>query len=477
MKRFATVLLCAALLALLYGVSRLLATIDVTVDAWTIVLVLAALYAGALLVGLFAQFPGRANFAVMVAALTVAFAAGNWALRLAGRDLIAIFDAKVAHPLAQAKRSETQVAVANASVPAQELDSSKPVDSRNELEVSKDLTAAGIDHQQMRVSPLLLPVMNTRSGQPFFPLSMGSNAVTIACNEGDQRDFPIWRTDRYGYNNDDAVYSRRELIMIAGGSFALGSCVHTDENLAGVLRRNGYPAFSAGIGQFGPIATLATLKEYGTHLKPKTVLWQYFDPNDVALLPRRELRSTILLQYLKPDFSQDLIHRQREVDEFWKNAGPLIEAYEQGFLASPEAQAAWETRLDENLPLVREVLGNDITSLRDDDNVLRIYERVFTIAQRRVSSWGGKIFLVIIPNNDTYFSGSVPKYQVPVARIMRNLNIPIIDVDPVMRATGDPLQFYPRRGMGAAHFNAKGYALAARQIMAVLDAAAPSPVR
>jgi hypothetical protein len=267
-------------------------------DAWTIVLVLAALLALALLISLFVQFPAKANFAVLAGSLAVGFAAGNWVLGFSGLDLIAIFDAKVARPVAAASRSNTAAVIVNAKAPAQDWDSSKPVDGRNELQVSRDLAAAGIRHQQMRVSPLLLPVMDTRNGLPFFPLSMGSSAVTIGCNEGDQREFPIWRTDRYGYNNDDAVYARDNLIMVAGGSFAMGSCVHQDENMAGVLRRNGYPAFSAGIGQFGPIATLATLKEYGEHIKPKIVLWQHLDPNDVALLPRRELRSPILLQYL-----------------------------------------------------------------------------------------------------------------------------------------------------------------------------------
>jgi hypothetical protein len=102
-----------------------------------------------------------------------------------------------------------------------------------------------------------------------------------------------------------------------------------------------------------------------------------------------------------------------------------------------------------------------------------IYERVVTMAQRRVSSWGGKIVLVMVPNNETYFSGMIPKYQAAVQRIMKRLAIETIDIDEVLRAAGDPLQFYPRRGRGAAHLNARGYALAAQQIMAVLDADNP----
>src|SRR5262249_51673732 len=207
MNRLANVVLGASLAALLYGTWRLLGSAALMVAAWTVVVVLAAVLAVVLLVALFVRFPAKANIAMLTASLVVSFAIGNWVLGRQGRDLIAIFDAKVAKPLAAANRPMTIGPVANAKAPTQDWESSKPVDRRDELQVGKDLAAAGIGYQQMGVSPLLLPVMDTSKGLPFFPLSMGANAVTVACNEGDQRDFPLWRTDRFGYNNDDAVYA------------------------------------------------------------------------------------------------------------------------------------------------------------------------------------------------------------------------------------------------------------------------------
>ena len=469
MNGVANALLTATLLALLYGVWRVLTTVDVVFDAWTAVVVLAGLVAAGLLALLFVRFPNKLNLSILAASLAVGFVGGTYILSMSGRDLIAIFDAKVARPVAGAAQAKLAVPNKSPAAAPPEHVSGRPRDARTELQVSDDLAAAGIVHQQMRTPPLLYPVMDTSQGLPFFPLSMGSHMATIACNEGEQREFPIWHTDRYGYNNDDTVYARKNLTMIVGGSFSLGSCVQQEENIAGVLRRNGYPAFSAGIGQFGPVAALATLKEYGEHIQPKVVVLQYFDPNDVAILPRRELRSRIILQYLNDGFSQNLIERQPEVDKFWRDAEPLIRAYEDGFLASKEDQAKWETKLDENLELVRSLLGRDLKSLRDDDDALRIYERVVGRAQKLVTSWGGRMVLLMTPNADTYFSGTVPRYKNAVNGIMRRLGIPVLDMDPVMRATGDPLQYYPRKGRGADHFNPEGYAVAARLIMATLD--------
>jgi hypothetical protein len=53
--------------------------------------------------------------------------------------------------------------------------------------------------------------------------------------------------------------------MIVVGSFAMGSCVHQDETIQGVLRRNGYPTISTGIGASGAFAALGVLKEYGEY--------------------------------------------------------------------------------------------------------------------------------------------------------------------------------------------------------------------
>ena len=241
--------------------------------------------------------------------------------------------------------------------------------------------------------------------------------------------------------------------------------MHQEETVAGVLRRNGYPANSAAIGGFDPILELAALKEYGEKQQPKAVLWLYFDGNDISDLAEKGLRSSFLLQYLNDTFSQSLMDRQSEVDAFWRRetwAAPLRE-YE----SSPALKAEWEKKLDDNLPLVRKYLGDDISSLRDDENLIRIFGRVMAIAKRRTEAWGGKLYFVFIANMDDYLGG-IPAYRLRVLNEVRKLGIPVIDTDQAVRAAGDPLQFFPLRN-DWGHFNAKGYRLMSRQIMARLD--------
>ena len=58
---------------------------------------------------------------------------------------------------------------------------------------------------------------------------------------------------------------------------------------------------------------LAILKEYAELKKPKKVLWVYYEENDLINLID-EATSIILKSYMKEKFSQNLISRQKEID-------------------------------------------------------------------------------------------------------------------------------------------------------------------
>jgi hypothetical protein len=222
----------------------------------------------------------------------------------------------------------------------------------------------------------------------------------------------------------------------------------------------------------GTVMMYLDFEEYGGKQRPRAVAWLYFDGNDISDLHEKELRSAFLLQYLDDKFSQNLMERQGDVDRFWR--GMTWSAPAQEFANSAQMKEQWAKKLDENLPLVRKLLGNDITSLQDDENLIRIFTRVLTIAKRRIEAWGGKLYIVLVPNMDDYRSGGVSKYRFPILNELRRLGIQLIDVDQAVRAAGDPLQFFPVRD-DWGHFNAKGYRLMARQIMARLDQDFPVP--
>jgi hypothetical protein len=268
-----------------------------------------------------------------------------------------------------------------------------------------------------------------------------------------------------------------EKVMIVGDSFAHGACVHQEQSVAGVLRRNGYGSISIGIGGHGPLLMLASLMEYGPALKPPAVLWFHFDGNDITDLRDREMFLGYLQQYLTGKFLQKLASRQGEVDKFWEDV--------QKIPGHKLASIDWKKRLeqlkiennDKSLAFYRAFLGDSkIESLDDDATLVKLFAKIISTARDRVAEWGGHFYFVIIPNMDDY-RGRIPPYRRPVMDAVSNLGIPIIDVDRALRAqsSGDMFQFYPTRD-GYGHLNAFGYQIMSAEIMRYLNVERNYPV-
>ena len=63
----------------------------------------------------------------------------------------------------------------------------------------------------------------------------------------------------------------------------------------------------------GPLFELAQIKEYLPALKPKIVLWFYYEGNDLSNL-KIEKQSALLRRYLEGGFTQNLLDRQADID-------------------------------------------------------------------------------------------------------------------------------------------------------------------
>lgn len=455
----ANVLIVLALAAVIYVVLRLVDFTRDAIDPWTPAIATGLAIAAVLAFSLFVRFEAKLNFAIFALSSLLSIWGVDLALSAMGRSLISIYETKVVRRLWSPGEQRPLPAVIDFwQSPRQPL----PLSPHPTIDA---LARDGITAWQVNPPYALLPLIEEGLIPEFLPLSSVALRLSMGCTEGDQREFPIWRLDRYGFNNDDTVYMHPNRIMVLGDSFAGGSCVHQEQSVAGQLRRAGYPTATAGYGGNGPLLDLAALTEYGTRFKPKQVLWLYFDGNDIDDLRQKELRSRLLLRYLTDGFSQNLVDRQAEIDTLWLD--PQWEAHARAVRDDKARQAAWEGRLVDNLPQVRAVLGDDIASLTAHADLLRIFERILAIAKRRTEAWGGQLIFVMIPNMDDY-RGRVPPFRRPVLDIVRRLGLTIVDIDAGLRANGDPLVFYPVRS-DWGHFNVQGYTLMTRQIIDALE--------
>lgn len=185
------------------------------------------------------------------------------------------------------------------------------IDIRTAGEVIADLQTQGVD-----ALPIITPANDllieqpdgsiksavTLDGKEILPLAAVSNRVTVLCNEiGRWIDY---HSDERGFNNSNEIWHSDRLEIVAlGDSYTHGYCVSADRNFVALIRQR-YPAtLNLGIAGHGPLFMLATLQEYVSLLKPKIVLWFYYEGNDLTDL-QRERRSILLRSYLSAGFTQ-----------------------------------------------------------------------------------------------------------------------------------------------------------------------------
>ena len=157
-------------------------------------------------------------------------------------------------------------------------------------------------------------ISQVRVGQrELVPLGTISRMTSVYCNESGR--YLVYKSDRHGFHNPRHVWNSGNLAVAAvGDSFTEGSCVPSDRNFVSLLRKL-YPAtLNLGMGGNGPLMELAALTEYLTRKRPRVVLWVYCEANDLWDLEENRA-SALLMKYLEPGFSQDLLSRQPQIDQ------------------------------------------------------------------------------------------------------------------------------------------------------------------
>ena len=283
----------------------------------------------------------------------------------------------------------------------------------------------------------------------LYPLGGISNVTTVMCNESGF--YSIYLSDQFGFNNDNDFYQKNNKIMIVGDSMVHGQCVHPGDDIAGYLRSKGFNAFSFGISSNGPLVELATIREYAKYLKPKIILW-FYHPNDFYDL-HREIKTPILKNYLREDFHQDLINKQKNIDDFLKKIT------EEGFIKGKEEENKKKNNV--NFSFLRNIrnyltLHNlrfflNISSATSDYDK---FEQIMFLTKKEVDKINATLYFVYLPDMREL---KISKKNTQLNNILNKLDIESLNFTKILKETDDPLSFFPWRRM--IHFNKEGYAL------------------
>ncbi len=335
-----------------------------------------------------------------------------------------------------------------------------PYDTRSRYEVLIAQRQAGQDiYPAANASQLPALQALTAQGQAILPLGGIAQRLTLHCNETGA--YTAYTADEHGFNNPPGLYGTSRIVLL-GDSFTHGNCVEPGQDIAGQLRDRDYDVLNLGYSGNGPLLKLATLKEYAAPIKPRLVLWLYYEGNDLADL-ETEAQNPRLMDYLRTDYSQDLFNRQAEIDGALTNyveerVAAVESSGDRGWFDTPLARVArFQHFRDRLLALSR--LAQRPTPPSP------LYAEALERARDETASWGGTLVVVYLPSWRRYAApdtGRDPFYREEVLATSNALGLPLIDLHQVFVQQPDPLALFPFRLEG--HYTAAGYALVASTI-------------
>jgi hypothetical protein len=336
-------------------------------------------------------------------------------------------------------------------------------DRRSQVEVAIDMRRAGA-----RVYPIYTPASVLWKGKDNFwtsgieldgheivPLGGVARARTLGANEsGQQAQFT---SDEMGLNNPAGLWDTGPVdVVLIGDSFGQGWGVDPEHNIAAPVRARWSRTLNFGVTGAGPMFELGQLRELGPVVKPKVVLWLYYEGNDLLDL-HREAR-TLLWKYRKAGFTQDLYARRDEVSQ--RLATFLDRRIE-------TVGSWWWTPLDVlRLRRVRALVHRKGGRYMPRPQDFEAFAGALGEADKVVRGWGGTIVFAYLPSWGRFATpGEAAAVDADRAKILataRALGMPVVDLVDAFAAHGDPLDNFPYRLHG--HYNARGYGLVGRAL-------------
>jgi hypothetical protein len=324
-------------------------------------------------------------------------------------------------------------------------------DQRNRLEVITDLQARGVS----AFPPLAGQIILTSDRGDLWPLTGISRKTTVYCNELGQ--YTIYDSDEHGFHNPLGLWQQSSVkLAVIGDSFVHGACVPSDRNFVARLRAQIPETLNLGRGGAGPLLELAILKEYGSRVQPRVVLWVYYEGNDLQDLVRE--RDQVWQHYLRHGAFQRLFDRQDVID---KGLSDHIQHVQRSLEEQAQQERGWPHRVEAFLKF--HALKIHLQRLYDtylappapaslpptDPQTFVLFQDVLRVATATVEQWEGSLIFVYLPGYNRY---AHPEYgdrdRGRILSLVHELGVQTIDIHPLFAAQSDPLALFPFRRVG-----------------------------
>lgn len=333
---------------------------------------------------------------------------------------------------------------------------------------AKEVLETSLKEQEGRHLPMLCSTRLHRpsnsgelliDGRAFLPLSGIPSTPFLFTDE--RGNSTLLRSDEYGFNNPPGQWQRGKAIAMVGDSFTFGAGATPGQSYVDTIRQIlSIPVINLGCGGNGPLTELGTIREYLPTMRPRLVIWFFYEGNDLTKDLEREYQNAMLQRYLIPDFSQRLANYKDQITsalKVWIAQSRRTTALEKSGMPEHHPQfnfVNWVT-----LQSLRTALG-----LRNEwsvENETR-FINILKLANEEIEGWGGKLAFVVIPSNTRYLTAlgnlDASEFEDRLTQQIRRLGIDTFELSAILEKEPAPESLYD------GHFNDKGHGVAGRSI-------------
>ena len=304
----------------------------------------------------------------------------------------------------------------------------------------------------------------------YIPLKGPINSNSLGKYSNENGNYKIYSNDKYGFRNDNKIYSKKISISLIGDSFAEGIPLEQDKNISSILiNKHNLNSANFGIAGTSLISYYAVFKEYVKKLKPENVVLFYYEGNDFLGLNAE--KNSFISNYLDKNYTQNLIENSNEVNnslkildtftqnEFDKDLNKIKQNKKKIFFNKEKIIDFLEIQ---NL---RKILKIDL-SVANFSSEIELFEEIINQINEQTLEWDGKLILVYVPswgryNNKYKFEGNNTKkifeLKDTILNYLKENSISYIDLDSEFLKSNNPSKYYNFEFFG--HFNSEGYML------------------
>ena len=300
-------------------------------------------------------------------------------------------------------------------------------------------------------------------------LPLGGIASVATVHNRESGQWLVYESDEYGFRNPAGTWGHDRFDLgVIGDSFAHGSGLPDGKDYTSRLRPYFPSAINLAYGGNGPLIAFMAVREYCTKLKPRFVVYFYYEGNDLGNINKEKL-APLLMRYLEEEsFSQNLYERRDAINT------TLIDFFEKEFRKNEGYKWLTETLHLKDIFTLNNLrkrcglnLGNteEARKLHPD---LPLFETILQRMRDETKVYGGTFVFAYLPMWERYKNpGGYYVYRKEVLEILKKNGIPVVDLHPVFQKQADVFSLF-HFGLDG-HYNQAGARLVADEVRKELE--------